>query len=192
MAKNVCQLNLHSTLSKSARSNFFWLEGHFTKPWQLAATSNIMMYQSCKRASFWSPNPTRARNPETDPNPTFIFLTLFRLESQIYRASQDLCYLVVYQILIGNWRENTVLPRGLVLSVDRIWLWFKKRVLVFFGGFWVFLTFFLNWLILLNFRHFLPFFSDFVSFVGILFHLWMLNNRNRVCARIGTSILLYY
>jgi len=26
-------------MSKSARSNFFWLAGHFTKPWQL--TGNV-------------------------------------------------------------------------------------------------------------------------------------------------------
>jgi len=32
-------------------------------------------HQSCKRASFWSPNPARSRNhkPESGPSPTFIF-----------------------------------------------------------------------------------------------------------------------
>ena len=48
--------------------------------------------QSCKRASFWSPNPARDLNhkPEPGPRPIFIFESRFRPESQIYRVSQDM------------------------------------------------------------------------------------------------------
>ena len=45
--------------------------------------------QSCKRASFWSLNPVRARNhkPEPGSSPTLIFEAQFKLEGQIYRGS---------------------------------------------------------------------------------------------------------
>jgi len=47
--------------------------------------------QSCKRASFWIPNPARARNynPEPRPSPTFIFEARFEPENKIYQVSQD-------------------------------------------------------------------------------------------------------
>ena len=47
--------------------------------------------QSCKRASFWSLNPVRARNSKPKPgsSPTFIFEAQL-LESQIYRGSWDM------------------------------------------------------------------------------------------------------
>ena len=45
--------------------------------------------QSCKKASFWSLNPARARNnkPEPGPSATFIFENRFRPESLVYRES---------------------------------------------------------------------------------------------------------
>ena len=48
--------------------------------------------QSCKRASFWSLNPARARNhkPKPGSSPTFIFEARFRPESQIYQGSYDM------------------------------------------------------------------------------------------------------
>jgi len=47
--------------------------------------------QSCKKASFWSLNPARARNrkPEPGSSPTFIFEARFMPESRIYRGSWD-------------------------------------------------------------------------------------------------------
>ena len=45
--------------------------------------------KSCKRASFWSLKPARARNhmPEPDSSPIFIFEARFRPDNQIYRWS---------------------------------------------------------------------------------------------------------
>jgi len=56
----------------------------------LAAT--YIPTQSCKRASFWSLNPTGVRNhkPELGPSPTLIFEARFWPESQIYRGSYDM------------------------------------------------------------------------------------------------------
>ena len=62
----------------------------------MRAKSNFLntrwLSHSCKRASFWSLNPTRARSnkPKPDPSPTFIFEARFRPESQIHRVSQDM------------------------------------------------------------------------------------------------------
>jgi len=49
----------------------------------------LTIAQSCKRASFWSRNPTRNHKPESGPIPTFIFEARFRPENRINRASQD-------------------------------------------------------------------------------------------------------
>ena len=48
-------------------------------------------YQSCKRPSLWSPNPTRTWNhrSELGPSPIFDFEVRFRPESQVYRISQN-------------------------------------------------------------------------------------------------------
>jgi len=48
--------------------------------------------QSCKRASFCSPYPARARNhkPKPGPIPTFIFEARFQSASQIYPVRQDM------------------------------------------------------------------------------------------------------
>ena len=43
--------------------------------------------QSCKRASFWSPNQARSHKPQPGSRPTFIFEARLRPESQIYRGS---------------------------------------------------------------------------------------------------------
>jgi len=47
--------------------------------------------QSCKRVSFWSPNPVRSRNHKPEPSLrlAFIFEARFRPESQIYCVSQN-------------------------------------------------------------------------------------------------------
>jgi len=48
--------------------------------------------QSCKRASFASPNPARVRHNKPEPGPglTFIFEAWFRSESRIYRVGPDM------------------------------------------------------------------------------------------------------
>jgi len=48
--------------------------------------------QSCKRTSFWSPNPARARNPNPEPGsiPTFTLEARFRPESPTYRVNQNM------------------------------------------------------------------------------------------------------
>ena len=69
-----------------------WFQPIFTVgAWRMYRPCNFRLLapaykptQSCKRASFWSLNPARARNhkPKPGSSPTFIFEARFRPESQ--------------------------------------------------------------------------------------------------------------
>jgi len=77
-----------------------WFQSIFTVGgWRMYRPFNFRLLapaykptQSCKRASFWSLNPARARNhkPKPGSRPTFIFEAQFRPESQIYQGSYDM------------------------------------------------------------------------------------------------------